>query len=104
MNSHAPLPSTAGASPAEDTVTTIISILADKALLTPNDISPDMALADLGLDSLGMVEAIFAMEEAFDISVPFSTGQGQDGGSVVDTSTVATLIARVEAVIAQKAA
>ena len=32
-------------------------------------------LDDLGIDSLGLVESIFAIEEAFDISVPFNANE-----------------------------
>lgn len=92
---------------------TIIGIIADKAMLQPETLTPDCALADLGLDSLAMVEAIFAIEEAFDITIPFKTqyGSGQDGGVHeagdgvgFDLTTIATLIAGVEGLLAQKAA
>jgi len=84
-----------------DTAQTILAIIADKAVLNPCALSPDMALADLGVDSLSMVEAIFAMEEAFDIAIPFAA---QDGAAGFDTSTLAAIIAGVERLIAQKAA
>jgi acyl carrier protein len=50
----------------------VIEIVAEQAVLEPGDVSMDQSLADLGIDSLGLVEAIFAIEEAFDISVPFN--------------------------------
>ena len=42
-------------------------------------------LAGLGLDSVTMVEAIFALEEAFDIEVPYATAPGPVSfGTLVD--------------------
>jgi acyl carrier protein len=38
-------------------------------------VSPDATLEDLGIDSLGLVESIFAIEEAFDIQVPFNANE-----------------------------
>jgi acyl carrier protein len=86
----------------------VIGILAAQALVEPADIAPDATIESLGLDSLGMVEAIFAIEEAFDISVPFNPGapdRAPDGGPAeFDISTVASIIAAVEGLVAQKAA
>lgn len=90
-----------GADMAEIT-TTVLRIIAEKAMLAPADLTPDMALADLGMDSLGMVETIFALEEAFDITIPFNA---QDSGAPgFDISTIAAIIAGVEGLLAHKAA
>jgi acyl carrier protein len=48
----------------------VISVLAAQAMLNPSDITSGQPLAALGIDSLGLVETIFALEEAFDISIP----------------------------------
>ena len=53
---------------AEDIKTKVIEIIAEQAVLEPSDVSMDQTLEDLGIDSLGLVESIFAIEEAFDIS------------------------------------
>ena len=50
----------------------IKEILAEQALLTPQDVADDASLQDLGIDSLGVVEVIFAIEEEFSVSVPFN--------------------------------
>ena len=41
------------------------AILAEQAMIPVDDVTDDKALADLGIDSMGVVEAIFALEEAF---------------------------------------
>lgn len=80
----------------------IIAIIAEQAVLDVADVTMDSTLADLGVDSLGLVEAIFAIEEAFDISVPFNAND--PGASGFDLTSVATLVAAVEGLMAVKAA
>ena len=58
-----------------DTRERVIAIIAEQALLDPSDVREDMTLADLGIDSLGVVESIFAIEEALDISIPFNANE-----------------------------
>ena len=55
--------------------TAVITILAAQLLLPTSEIAPDARLDDLGLDSLGKVEAIFALEERFAISIPFNANE-----------------------------
>ena len=78
----------------------VIAIIAEQAVLTPSDVSPDASLQDLGIDSLGLVEAIFAIEETFDISVPFNANE--PGQSDFDISSVAAIIGAVEQLVAQR--
>ena len=49
-------------------------------MLEPSDVALDSTLEDLGIDSLGLVESIFAIEEAFDIQVPFNANEPDAGG------------------------
>ena len=80
----------------------VIEIIAKQALLDVTDVPLEASPQALGLDSLGMLEAIFAIEEAFDISVPFNANDpGQSG---FDISTVGAIVAAVEGLVAQKAA
>ena len=80
----------------------VIAIIAEKAVLDISDVTPDSRLDALGVDSLAMVEAIFAMEEAFDIAIPFNANDPQEGS--FDISTVGSIVAAVEDLIAQKVA
>jgi acyl carrier protein len=72
-------------------------IIAEQALLEPSDVTVSQSLEDLGIDSLGLVESIFAIEEAFDITVPFNANDPQAGD--FDISTVGSIIAAVEDLI-----
>ncbi|WP_296765791.1 acyl carrier protein [Sediminimonas sp.] len=83
-----------------DVRTKVIEIIAEQAVLEPSDVTMDSTLADLGIDSLGMVESIFAIEEAFDISVPFNANAPNE--SDFDISSVATIVAGVEKLIAEQ--
>jgi acyl carrier protein len=79
----------------------VIAIIAEQALLTPSDVGEEMTLADLGIDSLGVVESIYAIEEAFDVAVPFNANDPQ--ASDFDISTVGSIIRAVEGLVAERA-
>ncbi len=78
----------------------VIAIIAEQAVLDPAEVTDNMTLADLGIDSLGLVEAIFAIEEGLDISVPFNANE--PGKSGFDVSSVGAIIAAVEGLVADQ--
>ncbi|GGH60456.1 acyl carrier protein [Frigidibacter albus] len=78
----------------------IIAIIAEQAVLDPEQVLPGSSLEDLGIDSLGLVESIFAIEEAFDITVPFNANDPQQ--SEFDISSVAAIARAVEKLIADQ--
>jgi acyl carrier protein len=80
--------------------TRVVEILAAQALLDPESLEPEDDLVALGLDSLGLVEAIFAIEEAFGISVPFNANE--PGTSEFDISTVGSVVAGVRRLVAAR--
>ena len=75
----------------------ILTIIAREAALEPTQLSPDMTLEDLGLDSLGLVEMIFAIEETFGVSVPFNANE--PGQSEFDISSVGAIVRAVERLV-----
>jgi acyl carrier protein len=80
----------------------VIAIIAEQAVLEPGDVKTDATLEDLGIDSLGLVESIFAIEEAFDIQVPFNANAPEQ--SEFDISSVAAIVTAVEGLVAEQAA
>ena len=80
----------------------IRAIIAEQAMLEPDQITEDSTPQDLGIDSLGLVESIFAIEEEFDISIPFNANEPDK--SDFDISNMGTIMAAVERLVAQKAA
>lgn len=78
----------------------VIHIIAEQAVLEPSDVTPESTLDDLGIDSLGLVESIFAIEEAFDISVPFNANEPSE--SDFDISSVATIISGIDKLVKEQ--
>lgn len=78
----------------------IIAIIAAEAVLDPSEITPDSTLAELGIDSLGLVESIFAIEEAFDVTIPFNTDEPV--AERLEGSTIADVVRGVEELIAAR--
>lgn len=76
----------------------VIEIIAEQAVLEPRDVSLDSTLEDLGIDSLGLVESIFAIEEEFDISIPFNANEPTQ--SDFDITNVQSIISGIDALIA----
>lgn len=79
----------------------VIAIIAEQAVLDVSEVRPEMTLQDLGIDSLGLVEAIFAIEETFDVTVPFNANE--PGKSEFDMSSVEAMIRAVEDLVAKAA-
>lgn len=78
----------------------VVAIIAEQAVLEPSDVTMDSTLDSLGIDSLGLVESIFAIEEEFDISIPFNANDPTD--SDFDISSVAAIISGIEKLVAEK--
>ncbi|MAN98537.1 MAG: phosphopantetheine-binding protein [Roseovarius sp.] len=78
----------------------VIAIIAEQAVLEPADVTLDSTPEDLGIDSLGLVESIFAIEEAFDISVPFNANNPAE--SDFDISSVRSIIEGIERLVAEQ--
>jgi len=63
-------------------------------------VTRDSTLEDRGIDSLGLVESIFAIEEAVDISVPFNAHAPEE--SEFDISSVSSIIAGIQKLVADQ--
>ncbi|WP_027258921.1 acyl carrier protein [Leisingera aquimarina] len=79
----------------------VIAILAEQAVLEPSDVTLDSTLEDLGIDSLGLVESIFAIEEEFDVSIPFNANEPEN--SDFNISNVAAIVEGIDKLILKKA-
>lgn len=87
---------------ADEVAQKIIGIIAEQAVLEPEQVTLDSTLEDLGIDSLGLVEAVFAIEEAFDIAIPFNANDPSQ--SEFDISNVRSMVEAVKAMVAAKQA
>lgn len=79
----------------------IFEIIAEQAVLDVSDVTLESTLESLGIDSLGLVESIFAIEEAFDIQVPFNANDPSDGD--FDISSVASIVKAVQGLVDEQA-
>lgn len=82
--------------------TKIIEIIAEQALLDVGDVSLSQSLEEVGIDSMGLVEAIFAIEEAFDIQIPFNANEPDAGD--FDISSVSAIVTAVEKLVSEQKA
>jgi acyl carrier protein len=62
-----------------------------------SEVKLEATLEELGIDSLGLVEAVFAIEETFDVHVPFNANDPSD--SQFDISSVQSMIKAVEGLV-----
>ena len=84
----------------EETTQKVIEIIAEQAMLDPTDVKLTSTPEDLGLDSLGLVEIVFAIEEEFDVSVPFNAND--PGASDFDISSVQKIVDAVKQLVEAK--
>ena len=75
----------------------VIAIIAEQAFMEVSEVKLDATLDELGIDSLGLVEAIFAIEETFDVQVPFNANDPSD--SQFDISNVQSMVKAVEGLV-----
>jgi acyl carrier protein len=50
----------------------VIEIIAKQAKVAPETLTRETVLGDLGIESFDTIEIVFALEEKFDIEVPFN--------------------------------
>ena len=78
----------------------VIDIIAEQAILDPGDVTLESTLDSLGIESMGLVESIFAIEEAFDIQIPFNANDPSN--SEFNISSVSSIISGIEKLVAEK--
>ena len=65
--------------------------------LAPETLQPEAKLADLAIDSLAVLEVLFAVEDAFKVTVP-----SEPAALHVQMTTVGDLVAYVEKLVAEQ--
>lgn len=84
----------------DDVGTEVARIIAEQAMIDPSEIKPETTPDELGLDSLALVEVVFGIEEAFDVSVPYNANDPSE--SDFDLSNFSAIVKAVEQLIAKK--
>ena len=85
----------------EDVAQKVAKIIAEQAMVEPETIKPDTTVEDLGLDSLALVEVVFGIEEAFDITVPYNANDPSE--SDFKLGNFSEIVEGVKQLIAEKA-
>ena len=80
----------------DEIATKVLQILTKQARQKPDHVALDTSLESLGIDSLGMVEIIFSLEDEFNISIPESSDIQQ---RFKGFATVADVIKLVESLL-----
>jgi acyl carrier protein len=72
----------------------LVELIANEALVDKDKLVPEATLADAGLDSVGVVSVVFAVEEKYGVELPEE--------AFADTTNFGQFIAILEAAIQQK--
>lgn len=80
----------------------ILDIIAKQANIDRAKLARDANMADLDIQSLDVVEIIFALEEKFDITVPYNANDPSGGTAGVAFKTVGDVVDAVEKLVAEQ--
>lgn len=79
----------------------IVEILAKRSSVDALHLSPDSNLDEIGLDSVALLECVFEIEEAFEISIPLNSSSSF---SFSEAGTVAGIVEMIEPMARNKVA
>lgn len=83
---------------AETLIDDVLDIIADKARIERARLALEAKLTDLSIASLDVVEIVFALEEKFDIQIPFNANAARS-----EFETVGDVVKAVQSLVQQKA-
>jgi len=78
----------------------VLEVIAKQAKVEPAKVAPETELADLNLESLDTIELIFALEEKFNIEIPFNANEA--GTSGINFTTAGDVIDAVAKLVAEQ--
>lgn len=78
----------------------VLEIVAEQTMVGKSEITLASTPEELGIDSLGLVEIVFAIEEAFNVSVPYNANDPST--SDFDLSSVQAVVDAVKRLIAEQ--
>jgi acyl carrier protein len=84
-------------SPGTDVESTALDLLREIAVDAPGELGRDTGVKDAGISSLDLVELIFALEEKYDIEIPYNANTSDS-----QFKTLGDMIAVVERLVAEK--
>jgi len=78
----------------------IFEIVAKQAKVEASALTADVLLSDLDLQSIDVVELVFAIEEKFDIQVPYSPSDQETAG--ISFKSIGEIIVAVNKLVAEQ--
>lgn len=83
-----------------DVAREVVEVIAKQAKVEPQQVTRETELADLNLESLDSIELIFALEEKFNIEIPFNANDPNSAG--ISFETAGDVIDAVVKVVAEQ--
>jgi acyl carrier protein len=80
----------------------VLDIIAKHGNIERAKLTRDANLADLDIQSLDVVEIIFALEEKFDISVPYNANDPTGAASGVSFKTIGDVVDAIAKLVAER--
>jgi len=80
----------------------VLDIIAKQANTDRAKLTPESRIAELDIQSLDVVEIIFALEEKFDISVPYNANDPSGAAAGISFETIGDVVAAVEKLVAER--
>lgn len=84
----------------EEITRKVIDIVAEQTMIESKEVTLQSTPDELGIDSLGLVEIVFAIEETFDVTVPYNANEPST--SDFDLSTVGAVVDAVKRLIQEQ--
>ena len=84
----------------EEITRKVIDIVAEQTMIESKEVTLQSTPDELGIDSLGLVEIVFAIEETFDVTVPYNANEPTN--SDFDLSTVGAVVDAVKRLIQEQ--
>jgi acyl carrier protein len=95
---------TGGWSDRDPRIEEVLDIVAKETLMPRDKLVPEAVITDLGITSLDLTQAVFALETHFDIEIPVIAAPREDAGaSAAEFVTVGDLVDHVMATLARRA-
>jgi acyl carrier protein len=83
-----------------DVASDVLEVIAKQAKVEPAKVARETELADLNLESLDTIELIFALEEKFNIEIPFNANEAGTAG--ISFTTAGDVIDAVAKLVAEQ--
>lgn len=82
----------------------VLEIIAKQANIDRAKLTRNAEMAELDIQSLDVVEIVFALEEKFDITVPYNANDPSEAAAGVSFKTIGDVVDAVQKLVDQKSA